>query len=262
MAKIPFWIEQTLINLSSKVNIDYSVCLEKIHGISKPKKYPNAPWTNAVLKTQEEVDRAVSQVRNLGLRVRGDLPKNWDSLATLDYILKNTDKTARIFDAGAAFYSVILPWLFLYGYKNLVGGNYIFRKKIKRGPILYEPCDITKTNYENNFFDIVTCLSVIEHGVDLNLYFKEMSRILKTNGILITSTDYYETPIDTRGQIAYGVPIHIFTKGEIEEALNISEKYGLFLTSPLDLTCDEKVVCWKQYDLRYTFLNFVLRKKA
>jgi len=103
---------------------------------------------------------------------------------------------------------------------------------------------------------------VIEHGVDLNSYFKEMSRILKTNGILITSTDYYETPIDTKGQIAYGVPIHIFTKEEIEEAMNISEKYGLFLTSPLDLTCDEKVVYWKQYDLRFTFLNFVLRKKT
>ncbi len=261
MAKIPFWIEQALINLSDKVNIDYSVYLKKIHGLSAPAKYPDAPWTNAVLRTQKEVDRAVSQVKNLGLRIRGDLPKNWDSLATLDCVLKNTDKSARIFDAGAALYSVILPWLFLYGYKNLVGGNFIFKKKIKRGPILYEPCDITKTHYENNFFDVVTCLSVIEHGVDLNLYFKEMSRILKVDGILITSTDYYETPIDTNRQIAYGVPIHIFTKEEIEEALNISEKYGLFLTSPLDLACDEKVVYWKRYDLRYTFLNFVLRKK-
>jgi len=138
MAKIPFWIEQALINISGKINIDYSVYLKLMHGISVPSTYPDAPWTNAVLKTQEEINRAVSQVKNLGLRVRGDLPKNWDSLATLDYILKNTDKNARIFDAGAALYSVILPWLFLYGYKNLVGGNYIFKKKIKRGPILYE----------------------------------------------------------------------------------------------------------------------------
>ena len=262
MAKIPFWIEQALINISGKVNIDYSSYLKVVHGISAPAKYPEAPWTNAVLRTQEEVDRAVSEVRDLGLGVRGDLPKNWDSLATLDYVLKNTDKSARIFDAGAALYSVVLPWLFLYGYKNLVGGNVIFKKKIKRGPILYEPCDITRTHYENNSFDAVTCLSVIEHGVDINSYFKEMSRILKKGGFLITSTDYYETPIDTKGQIAYGVPIHIFTKGEIEEVLNTAEKYGLYLTSPLDLTSEEKVVYWKQYDLRYTFLNFVLRKKT
>ncbi|MBN1694353.1 class I SAM-dependent methyltransferase [candidate division WOR-3 bacterium] len=262
MAKIPFWIEQALINISDKVNIDYSVYLKKVHGISKPRKYPDAPWTNSVLKTQKEVDRAVSQVKKLGLKVRGDLPKNWDSLATLDYVLKNTDKEARIFDAGAALYSVVLPWLFLYGYKNLVGGNVIFKTKIKRGPILYEPCDITRTHYENNSFDAVTCLSVIEHGVNLSSYFKEMSRILKEGGILITSTDYYETPIDTKGQIAYGVPVHIFTKEEIEEALDISKKYGLFLTSPLDLTSEEKVVCWKQYDLRFTFLNFVLQKRS
>lgn len=262
MARIPFWIEQALINLSDKIGIDYCDYLKKMHRVSAPAEYPNAPWANSVLKTQKEVDLAISQVKNMGLRVRGDLPKNWDSVATLDYVLKNTDKNARIFDAGAALYSVVLPWLFLYGYKNLVGGNVIFKKKIKRGPILYEPCDITKTHYENNFFDAITCLSVIEHGVELHSYFKEMSRILKPEGILITSTDYYETPIDTKGQIAYGVPIHIFTRKEIEDALNISEKHGLYLTSPLDLTCDEKVVYWKQYDLRYTFLNFVLRKKA
>ena len=155
MAKIPSWIEQALINLSNRVNIDYSVYLKIMHGVSAPTAYPDAPWTDSVLKTQEEVDRAISQVKSLGLRVRGDLPKNWDSLATLDCVLKNTDKSARIFDAGAALYSVVLPWLFLYGYKNLVGGNYIFKKKVKRGPILYEYCDITRTNYENNSFDAV-----------------------------------------------------------------------------------------------------------
>ena len=224
--------------------------------------YPAAPWVNAVLKSQEEVDRVVEQVQSLELPLMSDLPKNWDSLAALDFILRNTNRHAKIFDAGAELYSVILPWLFLYGYKKLIGGNLVFEKKIRRGPIIYKYSDITKTNFKSDTFDVVTCLSVIEHGIDLYMYFKEMSRILKPNGILITSTDYYENPIDTRGQEEYGVPIHIFTKGEITDALNLAQECNLLPTGPLDLTSGEKVVHWKKYDLRYSFIIFTLRKTA
>ena len=40
-------------------------------------------------------------------------------------------------------------------------------------------------------FDYVTSLSVIEHGVNIEKYFREMSRIIKSNGYLLTSTDYW-----------------------------------------------------------------------
>ena len=52
-------------------------------------------------------------------------------------------------------------------------------------------------------------------GVNLAAYFKEMARILKPGGLLITSTDYYDSPVDTRGQVAFGAPIHIFSPDEI-----------------------------------------------
>jgi hypothetical protein len=90
---------------------------------------------------------------------------------------------------------------------------------------------------------------LIEHGVDLNKYFPEMTRILRTGGIFITSTDYYETPIDTMGQKAYGCPIHVFTKEEIIEALVIAKDYSLNPISSIDLTSEEKVIHWKKNDL-------------
>ena len=37
--------------------------------------------------------------------------------------------------------------------------------------------DITKLRFDAGTFDAVTCLSVVEHGVDLDAYFREMSRI-------------------------------------------------------------------------------------
>jgi hypothetical protein len=231
-------------------------------GVTGPHGYPDAPWANAVLKTRDEVDRSIDQVRQLGLPVMKRPNKNWDSLAALDLILKRTNRNARIFDAGGESYSVILPWLALYGYRNLVCGNITFQTTFKWGPIVYEHVDITKTSYPDSFYDAITCLSVVEHGVDLKLYFREMSRILKLGGMLITSTDYYETPIDTRGQVAFGAPIRIFTAPQIRDAIAYAIEVGFKPLSPLDLTTNEKVIHWRDFDLRYTFLIFSLQKTA
>ena len=54
-----------------------------------------------------------------------------------------------------------------------------------------------------------------------------MYRLLKPGGVLITSTDYYPTPIDTHGQFAHGTPIKIFSKPEIEAALAVGEVGGI-----------------------------------
>lgn len=190
----------------------YPPLLTLRYGSTNPRSEPAAPWANAVLKSQKEVDESMEQVRRLGLPLMRDEPKNWDSLAALDLILRTTDTNARIFDAGGERYSVILPWLSLYGYKNLVAENLAFGGVSKRGSVMYRHGDITRTTYPTEYFDAITCLSVIEHGVSLDAYFGEMSRILKTGGVLITSTDYYESKIDTMGQMAFGCPLHVFDK--------------------------------------------------
>ena len=51
--------------------------------------------------------------------------------------------------------------------------------------------DLEKTEFQNNTFDSVTSLSVIEHGISTQNYFKEMNRITKRRGLLLTSTDYW-----------------------------------------------------------------------
>jgi SAM-dependent methyltransferase len=231
-----------------------------LKGTNKSLRYPTKPiLTNAVLKTKQEYKNALNQVKSLGLILHTDLAKNWDSLSALSIILKLTNKNASILDGGGQLYSVILPWLFLYGFRDLTCINLAFKKKINRGQIIYEYGDITNTKFRNNSFDAITCLSVIEHGVDLEEYFKEMSRILKPGGILITSTDYWSTPIDTKNQVAYGVPIHIFTTDQVLEAIDIAIKYGLTLINDIALECKDKAVEWKC--LKFTFIYFTLRKE-
>jgi SAM-dependent methyltransferase len=104
-------------------------------------------------------------------------------------------------------------------------------------------------------------MSVIEHGVPLVDYFREMHRILKPGGLLITSTDYFPTPIDTGKLVAHGAPIKIFTRDEIEAALRLAVETGFELTGEVNLDCDEKPVRWEQCNLDFTFVIFTLRKK-
>ena len=193
----------------------YRLFLKRKYGVVKPLAYPKISWENKVLRTQEEWVTVSEQVAKLQLPSCSDKSKNWDTLAALNCILKRTGQDAHILDAGAELYSMLLPWLFLYGYKNLTGINLLFNIPVKRGVIRYKHGNIIKTNFKDAFFDAVSCLSVIEHGVNLKLYFNEMFRILKPGGVLVTSTDYYEFPIDTGNRQAYGAPVHIFCKEEI-----------------------------------------------
>jgi SAM-dependent methyltransferase len=253
-------VKQRVRHLMESTTPGYRFLLRREFQVPGHLEPPRAPWHNAVLQTRQERDRAIEQVRNLSLPLVSDPPKNWDSLAALDCILANTSKRARVLDAGSEMYSRILPWLCLYGYKRLVGINLVFKEKRKRGPITYKYGDVTLTDYGPASFDVITCLSVVEHGVDLVAYFREMSRVLKPGGVLITSTDYWQTPIDAKGHQRYSVPVHIFSEPEILQAIELAQRYGFALTAPIDLTCNERVVHWKEIGSDYTFLIFTLRK--
>jgi SAM-dependent methyltransferase len=217
---------------------------------------------NGVLKSRAEWQDALSRAKADRLPLhRGD-EKNWDHLAAVFAILGSTTTSARVLDAGAEFYSNVLPTLFVYGYRNLYGINLSFTEEARRGPIRYLPGDITRTDFLDNYFDAVTCMSVIEHGVPLEGYFREMYRVLKPGGLLITSTDYYPTAVDTQGKTAHGAAIKIFTKAEIEQILRLAMETGFESTGEVDLECNERPVQWKQFGLEYSFVIFTLRKKT
>ncbi|ACL73430.1 Methyltransferase type 11 [Thioalkalivibrio sulfidiphilus HL-EbGr7] len=222
--------------------------------------WPSTGRINRALMSQEEVSQSVAEANSLKLPPCEDAPKTWDTLAALRAVLEATTTDAVVLDAGAETYSRFLPWLYLYGYRNLHGINLVFDKPFRQGSIQFENGDITRTRFPDGHFDAIACLSVVEHGVDLEAYFREMSRILKPGGVLITSTDYFETPTDTQGLTAYGAPIHVFDRDEILQGVEIAKGYGLGLTSDLDLRCQDKVVRWHPYEHQYTFISIGMKK--
>jgi hypothetical protein len=102
----------------------------------------------------------------------------------------------------------------------------------------------------------------MEHGVNLESYFKETWRILKPGGLLVTSTDYWQTPTETGGRHFYGVPIHAFTEEEVLNALHLAKRNGFAMTGPIELSCNEKVVYWGEVDLDCIFVVFTLQKPS
>jgi SAM-dependent methyltransferase len=245
----------------SSSELELKRSLRRSGGDITPRK-PKSCWMNTTLQSQKQVDQAFAEVLACGLPPHGDRPKNWDAVSTLNFILDRTSENAAILEVGATLYSVMLPWLYLFGYRNLFGIDLVFDKPVRRGPIRYEYGDLTATRFGTDSFDAIVSLSVIEHGVSIDAYFREMSRLLQPLGILITSTDYWVDPIDTRGQSAYGVPIKIFTRSDIETMLATAQSYGLWITSEVDLNCDEKAVMWDRFGLRYTFICFALEKRS
>ena len=236
--------------------------LRGMFGVDGPHGHPNRRPACGVLRSTAEVDEAVAEVRRLGLPPHGTPPKNWDSLVALDQVLRHTSRRARVFDAGGAYYSRILPWLGLYGYTHLTAGNLDFDAPGTRGAITYLPMDLTRTPFADASVDAATCLSVIEHGVDLAACFREMARILRPGGVLVTSTDFWPEPVDTRGQTACGAPIRILTPADVHAAVAEAGRHGLELVAPLDLAAGEPVVHWRLYDLRYTFVVFTMRRRS
>ncbi len=242
----------------------YRNYLKIFEGLSfKPRIPQNIKWGNTTLKNKEELNLAIKEIKKSNLNLHPKVPeKNWDSLIALNIILQNTDQSAYILDAGGQKNSLILHWLYQFDYSNLKAINLVFENRKSKGKIEFIPGDITNTPFPDKYFDIITCLSVIEHGVDEDQFLIEMHRILKDGGLLIISTDYWEQNINIGNLYAYNHPIFVYNKDFIKRLLKKAITKGFKIYGPkVDLSCEEKVVNWRKFNISFTFLIFSLQKE-
>ena len=241
---------------------------------------------NEVLKSKEDVEKAIEKLKSIGLYPHYDVVKSWDTHKVISFIKQNAKYDDKILDVGCNG-SPILPMLRKIGFRNLFGcdlnlksRNPLFVLKIidfmrykNLKPIIdmFENKDefynLTKqnlenTSYESESFDFITSLSVMEHGVNVQNYFSEMNRLLKPVGFLLTSTDYWPEKIETSSNVYQtDQDDTIFDKSELEEIINIALEQGFKLYDPMDYGYKDKVVYWKKTKKRYTFAFFCLQKQ-
>ena len=216
--------------------------------------------TNRTLNTAATVDKATAITLRTGVRSHEDAAKNWDNLVALWYATMHTDPNQPVMDVAATSGSSFLPTLARFGYQNLISINIDEPNPRNVGGISYMVGDCTKTSFADKYFGFIACLSVVEHGVDVDAFLSEAARILSQGGHLLVSTDYWQDPVETHGQMAFGSPVKVFTAHEITDMILIAKKYGLEIVSNVDLTCDQRVVNWIGMD--YTFINLLFKKSS
>jgi len=218
---------------------------------------------NRALRSDTEVEAALGRLRALGLRLHGERAKNWDAYRAFAFILSHGSASSAVLDVGSEYYGVVLSWLRRYDYWKLYGCDLVFARPFRSHSIQWSHQDLHNTGYDSRTFDFISCLSVIEHGVDISRYLTEMHRLLKPGGFLITSTDFWCDPIDTRGLYPYGydmAEMKVFAPADIDQVVEQARATGLTLVGPVDYTCEERVVHWRRVDRRFTFFLFVLQK--
>jgi SAM-dependent methyltransferase len=221
---------------------------------------------SCALMSKAEIDASCQMVRWLGLPSHHDHQKNWDTLKALYHIMRLNDREGSILDAGSSGDSAILKWLNLMGFTKLYACDIrakTGKQKYACRNIEFSVQDLTHTNYPDNFFMAVSCISVIEHGIDLPAYVHEMQRILRPGGVLLVSTDYWSSPVDCTGIYPYGQSMgemKVFQPQEIHEFIHMAEASGLQVCGALDLQTRERAVRWDRVDREYTFAFFALQK--
>ncbi len=219
-----------------------------------------------VLQSKKAILASNQLVKLLNLPSHHDFQKDWDTLKVFHYILENAAPGDAILDAGSGSKSVILNWLHLNGFKNLVACDRLplNAESYEKRKIEFTVQDLAKTSYKDRQFKAISCVSVVEHGVDLRTFFHEMGRILDVGGVLLVSTDYWEKPIDCSEIYPYGKQygqMKVFTAEDARAMIGFAEEASMELCTPVELSSSEKAVRWERVDRDYTFLFLAFRRK-
>jgi len=211
-----------------------------------------------VLQSLKEVAIATQNLRDRGLPTHLTTEKNWDQWLLSQY-LSESDRQSSIIDLGCGD-CCTLDFLVALGFEQLHGIDLAIQQSTVNRPYQLYQGDLTATPFADQTFDYAVSISVIEHGVDLARFFKETYRILKPDGFLFVTTDYWQQKIPVDASIQpFGLAWSIFSSGEVEEIIDLAQQHGFLLESDLKIpTCTERTVNW--YERQYTFIAFGLRK--
>ncbi len=188
-----------------------------------------------------------------------DIHKNWDHLllySAIAYI----DKQSHIIDLGCGE-CCTLNFLAALGFKNIYGIDLQIGYDANTAYTLHQG-NLTQTPLVNGECDVAISISVIEHGVEIAAFFAEVSRLLKTDGLLFLTTDYWAEYIEIDSSIQpFGLEWKVFSGLDIEQLIALAQENNLVLAQAGNIpACSDRPVSW--YDYRYNFIALLFRKVA
>ena len=191
----------------------------------------------------------------------GDAVKSWDVALTLDFIDAHLPRDARILDMGA-FCSEVPVALARMGFTGVHGVD--LNPRVLAMPyadrVRYSVGDFMRTPFPDGSFDVLTSISVIEHGYDPERLFWEVGRLLRPGGYFVASFDYWPEKIDTGDTRFFDMSWLIFSRQDVDAMLAVAGRQGLRPAGAMKPESGEAAV--ECLGFHYTFGWLVLRKDA
>lgn len=213
---------------------------------------------NNFLKTRAEVDNCTQYLIDNGLIQSGLSCKNYD-VANVVKELKDAD----ILDMGSSGSEILSNAVRLNLIGRKVGIDLAYEDNSFIDGIELYKGDLMSTLFNDEAFDIITCLSVVEHSVDINKLATECNRLLRHNGKVFVSFDYWPEKINTKGVLLYNLEWEILCKEDVLKMVEYFKANGLELTSEIDWAVQDAVInstyCSPSPLANYTFgiLEFI-----
>lgn len=203
------------------------------------------------------------------LRLRAQAPrvsydKSWDVLTMVEAIRAAFPRRdGRILDMGS-YNSEIPLALWQDGYRAITALdlNPLGRSIRWYGNAIRFVCgDFYQCPLPDASLDVITALSVVEHGYNEDRLFESCRRMLVRGGLLCLTTDFHYQKIHVPDQVRiFGLPYRIFDRAEIEGLLATAARYGFEPIGPADWGPSSYPI--RFLDFQFTFLFAALRKVA
>jgi len=203
--------------------------------------------------------RAWRAAADLGLTsypLERDRTKSWDVWRAVRHLLATVRPDGLVLDVGA-WQSEVLWALRRAGFTSLEGCD--TDPRVRRMPgdgITYLVGDFFEADVAPRSLAALTCLSVLEHGMDAEAFFSRAAGLLAPGGRLLLTTDYWPQPLDTTGLEAFGRPWHIGSRADAERWIGVAETLGLRPDGPVDLEAREAPITWNGRSYTFLWLAF------
>lgn len=215
---------------------------------------------NDFLKTRDEIDNVYTKyLVDNNLIQSGISAKNYDIAQVVPYLKGEMD----VLDLGSDGSEILSNAVRLEIKGRKVGIDLAYPENAVVGEIELFKGDLMQTPFEDNSFDLISCLSVVEHAVDLDKLAKECARLLRSGGKLFVSFDYWPEKLMTKGVWLYNLEWNILSKEDVEKMVSLFNENGLELSSDIDWTVQDAVInpsyCSPAAGISYSFgmLQFI-----
>jgi FkbM family methyltransferase len=187
------------------------------------------------LRSRAEIEQCTKYLHSNGLFSHGQDCKDWD-LARLASQIGD----GNLLDMGSSD-SYVLRNAVLCRLRGEKYGIDLRPSNVPLRQIKYLVGDICAVPLADRFFKTITCLSVVEHGVDFERFARESARLLEPGGHLYVTFDYWEPKITPTIRL-YDRSWQPLDRRATEDLIAACQRNSLRMVEDMDWTIDEPVI--------------------